>query len=192
MAMLLPLPVNRPALRGFWLFVGLAVGLITLVVGYLSGTGDWGERALVALLISAAVTIPGLVDPYLVWWPYRIWNWLVRRFSRLAIRYVTAVAFWTIVVPLGWTSKPRTFELSPSDRSTWRQRGTQPASTYSSQHHAADVGEGPSRLGSLASWRRAYGHGEARVLTPFLTMIAALDTEPTVEQAAPRNIYTLY
>lgn len=191
--MLLPIPVNRAALRGFWLFVSLAAGIVAASAAPLAGLEGWGRRSGVGILAAAAIAMPGLIDPLLVWWPYRIWNWSARRFSRIAIRYVTAVAFGTVMVSLAGLSKPARFERAPAGTSRWAARTTQTVESYRRQHHYPPVPgsteEGPD---DFTEWRRRSGHPGAWALRPFAAFIEALETEPLADNQPVRNIYTLY
>jgi hypothetical protein len=188
----LPTPPGRARLRAFWLVLSLAVGLALWAVLLRSGalTGTSGTLALMGATIAFASI--GLVHPYAAAVPYRAWNWLVHRFSVVAIRYVTAVAFWTVGLVFATDKRPGRFEHRIQSDSGWRPRTSQSLSAYKSQHTTA-VSEGdsgaPDRQTSPVTHMRppliwAFG--------PFVSLIRTLhvDRDPSKERSA--HIYTLY
>lgn len=190
--MLLPTPVNNAALRGFWLFVSIVTGLCTALVSALAFDGPTvGELLAMGLSLAAVMAAPGLMRPSIVWYPYRAWNWMARRFGRSAIQYVTAVGQFTVMLALSKASRPRVFERRPS-HSTWRKKGTQESGTYLSQSHIAPPDSFDGWREAFALWRRSSGHHLAGALVPFVMLIRALDTEEVRRQDSPDNIYTLY
>jgi hypothetical protein len=187
--MLLPVPVNRASLRGFWLFISITFGALIALLW--PGGGSWISRALGAVLVVGGVAIPGITYPPLVWWPYRIWNWLARRLSRLAARYITAVSFWTVIAPLKLMTRPRSFDPRPPG-STWTERGTQGADSYPSQYHRPVATDDDNTESEFTAWRRISQHEEAWALSPFLFAIRITATDTGTESTSAHNIYTLY
>lgn len=190
--LLLPTPADRASLRAFGVFVVIAVGVLAtaglLLVGRAPTLGG-------SAFVAAGVTVAGVavvLRPRAVWPAYRGWNWLVRHATRVALRYVTAVCFFTVVVALTWTTPPRRFATAPSDSSMWFARGTQPPEGYRSLAHDLTSVPSGSWTGPLRAWTRSSGHPEARMLLPFLWLLRVLDSEQARTGPAARHIYTLY
>lgn len=193
MMLLLQMPVNRGALRAFWLLLSFAMGLISLVVLALFGVADLGARIVTAVGVAALIATPGLVRPDLAWLPYRAWNWSARQFGMHAVRYVTAVCFFVVMPILRRTTGPRRFITASDEASMWLARGTQPSGMYASQYHdtGVDLSDG-SWIRPLRAWVRASGHRAALALVPFLVLVKVLHPEQAKVQPVSRNIYTLY
>lgn len=193
--MLLPMPVNRTALRGFWLFVSVFTGVLAALVLLLLGVNESIPLLAGVAMIVAILAVPGLLQPNLVWKPYRFWNWLARQLGAAAVRYVTAVCFFGVVSPLSRVTSPQHFILAPPERgkSMWMPRSTQSAAMYASLYHHSKAGRPSSRWTQpVRDWTRTSGHHEARTLLPFLRLSQFLDPQVAKGQPARRNIYTLY
>jgi hypothetical protein len=188
--LILPTPVNRAALRGFWLSISVLAGLIIAATLALVGWRSGASRAWVGLVTGLVVALPGLVRPSIIWFPYRTWNWLVRRFSVFAIAVVTAACYRFVMIVLSRISDPRQFETSPSG-STWRSRTTQAPSSYSSTHDHSSADSMNWRR-DIAEWRRDSGYRWSWALVPFIALIRWLDVEPSEARNRPSDIYTLY
>jgi hypothetical protein len=188
----LPTPPGRARLRAFWLVLSLAVGLALWAVPLLSGapTDASGTLALIGATIGFASI--GLAHPYAAAVPYRAWNWMVHRFSIVAIRYVTAVAFWTVGLVFASDNRPGRFEYRIQSDTGWRTRTCQSLSAYKSQHTTAvsqgSLGAPDQETSPVTTMRLPL----IWAFAPFMTLIRALhvDRDPSKERSA--HIYTLY
>lgn len=190
--MLLPTAVDRAALRSFWLVMSLGVGMATALLLLLVGVADLWGRLTVAAALTIVVAAPGLLLPYLVWPAYRVWNWAARHVAARAIRYVTAVCFFTVVRALSLTTPPARFETASDAPSMWKPRGTQAPSMYPSLYHDEDAVPQGSWTRPLRAWRRSSHHPEAWGLLPFLWLIRVLDVRQRQQPGASGRNYTLY
>lgn len=188
-SLLLPTPVNKAALRAFWLAVSLAIAVPATWVIRALGAEAVGSLTTFGL-VFAGVVIPVIVRPSIAWTPYRAWNWIIRRFSLRAIRAVTSIAFLLVMRPLSATSEPHQFERHTTSTS-WRQRETQSAGTYRSTHYDPN-GEQENTWSGLSSWRRKSGHRAVVLLSPFVALIRLLDVDAAASTDTPSDIYTLY
>lgn len=190
--MLLPIPSNRPLLRSFWLILSLATGLLAGFLAWLVAHAGPVAAVTIAGAILLAVAVPGLLFPYSVAWPYRGWNWAVRKFANVATRYVTAVCFWTVGLAFARASESERFEASPSGPSAWKPRSTQPADAYVSEYTERLGQEPGGRFGTVRAWMNAAGPPFAWAFLPFFVLIRWLDTGATERDTGSANIYTLY
>ena len=190
LSLLLPTPVNRAALRGFWLIISLAIALVVTLTTRALGLGDEVATVTTLGVVYAIIAVPVLLRPSLAWTPYRAWNWIVRRFSGPAIRAVSSVAFHLVMRPLSATTAAHQFRRQSSS-TTWEPRVTQSVETYPSTHYDEN-GAQEDMWGSLSSWRRISDHRPAVLLIPYVALIRLLDVEPAAKTDAPSDIYTLY
>ncbi len=203
---LLPSPPSPASLRGFWTFISLITGLVTSTVLGVLGPARWGW---IGLLVAISLAVPGLLRPALVSLPYRIWNGLARRYSEGASRYVSAVCFVTVTVPVSRASDPGRFHRSVHTRSSWVPRAgsaakppggagrdAQAPGSYASLHNSG--GEKPPPGGWIATmwrWARTSGNVWTWFLLPFLVLLRTLDTDrgAKAQSSLPSgDIYTLY
>lgn len=190
--MLLPIRSNLALLRSFWIVLSLGAGLIAGFVAWIPFGVSIGASVIAAGIAALTVMLPGLLFPYEIVLPYRGWNWMVRKFSDLAIRYVTGVCFGTVGFVLSLGSPSQRFELSSKEPSMWRSRGTQTAEAHLSQYREPLQPTGSHWTGPTRSWMRTTGPNLAWTLLPFLMLIRALHTGRDKKEGAPANVYTLY
>lgn len=190
--MLLPTRSNRALLRSFWIIMSLGGGVLSGAVAWLMAGVPFAPSLGTGGAVALIIALPGTLFPYSVATPYRAWNWIVRRFCALAVRYLTAVCFRTVGLALSVGAAPDRFESTHSGRSGWRGRGTQPREAYRGEDIEPFPGPPGSGFRSVRAWMRASGPRLSWTLLPFLELIRWLDTG-SVEQEAPSTyIYTLY
>lgn len=189
--MLLPKPPTSACLRTFWLLVSLNVGL--LVGAALAWNGGAVPAWVGGGLVAAAMSAPGLVRPYAVALPYRVWNVLAARVAGLLSRYVTAIGL-LVVALAGRSSAASRFVASSPGSSMWVERRSQPAAAYHSQYHDDRVGvEQDGWARSVRDWADRSGNRWAWSLVPLLRVLQLLDAAPEKGRpAAAPDIYTLY
>jgi hypothetical protein len=188
--LLLPTRSTRTSRRAFAIVLGIGMGAGLAAILSVSGLASNGTALMVTGAVILGTTLLALMFPYDIALPYRAWNRLVRTFSVHAIRYVTAVCFWTVIQALRWRSVSGRFEAVPQAGSTWRRRGTQPSQTYGEQYSMVAA---PNRSSSsLRQWMKEAGTPLAWALLPFIAVLRALDAAPHDWDAANTNIYTLY
>lgn len=147
---------------------------------------------LLALTISAVLAIPVLKDPFIVALPYQAWNWSVRHFSLLAVRYVTAVTFWTVGLIYSIGPHSSQFELNTSPNTTWKDRNTQTVQEYTSEYRNLLPVNGSHWTAPVRAWMNSRGPSLSWVFLPFLILIQLLETGTQKTDDDQTNIYTLY
>lgn len=191
--MLLPKPINRARLRAFWLLVTVAASSSVMLVRWVLDLWSGVNTTVLWLGLLLVLGAPGFLWPYRVQWVYRGWNFGARRAGRYIERYLTAVCFLTVVLPMSLGSPATRFERFPQSGTMWRPRGTQNGAAYSSQY-TDDRGspQGAAWSRSFLRWCRVSGHAQARVLLPFLWLLRLVDTNDDERRPVQGNIYTLY
>jgi hypothetical protein len=163
---------RRAHVAGLWV---VATGALFLCVGAaLSATGvavPWGWAAAVAVL----AVLPGLLwDQWFdsgVW----LWNGAVRRLASLMRRYVLAVSYYTLVVPLAPLGSPLGDALAAGAGSRWVTRRP----------------NGLEQARGLAGFAREPRNRWAACLFPLVFLLRVFRDEYQ-ETAPPASTYTLY
>lgn len=192
--MMMPKPPTRAGLRAFWalLCLGAAalMGAVLLALGVVDAAGATASSLATAIVLS----IPGLVRPYSVSLPYRCWNWLSSKMVTVLNRYVTAVCFIALVVPMS-TRRTASREFATSvPRSRWTERGTQEPRLYASQYDGRSADEYDLHwLVEVKQWGRESGRTWVWAMFPFLFLLRSWDGgRSTGSSGASNDIYTLY
>jgi hypothetical protein len=190
--MMLPRRSNLALLRSLWIVLSLLAGATVMLLAWLLPPFGGPTPAMAGAVAGLVILLPGLLFPYEIALVYRGWNWMTRRFSRFAVRYVTGVCFGSVGLALSLGSSPARFEAAPSGTSMWKARGTQSAEAYASQYHRLLPAGGPRWTGPVRSWMRDAGPRFAWALLPFLVLIRALHTGDEKRDGPPAHVYTLY
>jgi hypothetical protein len=135
----------------------------------------WGcGAAIAATFIAPACFNDGWLDNG-VWF----WNGAVRRINAWLRRYVIAVAYYGLIVPLGWIGVPGA-AADADGRRHWRP-------VDASGRHRTDAGT----RHDLAAFCRTSGHAWALCLMPVISLLLVLREEQQ-ESAPSSSTYTLY
>jgi hypothetical protein len=190
--MLLPTRSNRALLRSFWIVMSLGSGMLAGAVAWLVADVPFASSLRAGGAVALIIVLPGTLFPHSVATPYRAWNWIVRRFCALAVRYLTAVCFRTVGLASSVGAAPDRFESTHSGGSGWRGRSTQPREAYRCEDIEPFPGLSGSGFRSVQAWMRDSGPRLSWTLLPFLALIRWLDTGSVEQEAPSTNIYTLY
>lgn len=186
--MVVPFPHRRAWLRGFWLTMSLACGVLA---GALAWGLSAGGRVAVALIAAIAVAVPGLLRPDLVRPPLRVWNALARLFARAATVWLTTVAFHVVVGAMrGTGSSLRLPPPTPGD-SLWTPWPEGRAGNALADGIVAARSSRSGWVGDFLSWVRASANLWGLALLPLLLVLSTFETTQDVETPPP-GIYTLY
>ena len=180
-------PPTRSSLRIFWLLICLCAGfLISVLSAPLLSHGSLSLGTFLAL----GLALPGLLWPFSISVPYRLWNKLAREFARWARASIMAICY-VIFIAVSATGTSLNLDRPPSTQSRWIRRGTVAPAAYISQD--SGTWKGSSEKGwifAFLSWAVRSGALWACCLLPFLVLLSAFDTEQ--EYSVPTNIYTLF
>lgn len=182
----LPSQPNRRELRGFWSVVSLGVGALAAAVAPGSGPTPW----LIAAGAALATSLPGWLRPRSVGGLYGLWNRAAGLAGRAAARWVSAVTFYALVVPVAGAGSRMPWTGPDREASGWAPRPGGSGS-LDAQHRGARraTSEGPWHR-SLAVWARDTGNLWALGLVPLFALLRVL--RPKSERSLGENIYTLY
>jgi hypothetical protein len=173
----LPAPPRRGLLLGFWISISLFIGLLIALVHWL-----------VAIITVAALLLVGCCCPALLAFAYRAWNYVARRFSRIATALLTSICFFVVITVVGRSGKRLPLTLAAGTGSLWVKRGQIPSNAYFAQHNGTTP---PNGTGSaFFMWAIRSNNTWAVSLLPFLAVLSALAEEDEKHVAA--NIYTLF
>ncbi|MDR7468464.1 MAG: hypothetical protein QN176_14400 [Armatimonadota bacterium] len=186
--MVVPFPHRRAWLRGFWLTMSLACGVLA---GALAWGLSAGGRVAVALIAAIAVAVPGLLRPDLARQPLRAWNALARLVARAAAAWLTAVAFHVVIRAMRGTGSSLRPEPPVPQESLWTPWPEGRTGDILADGIVAARSAGSGWVGAFASWVRASRNLWGLALLPVLLVLSALDTPQEVETPPP-GIYTLY
>lgn len=192
--MMMPKPPTRASLRAFWALLCLAaagiMGALLLGLGVVDATGASASSLAAAIVLG----VPGLARPYSVSLPYRCWNWLASKMVTVLSRYVTAVCFMAVVVPMSTRMTPSREFATSVRKSRWTERGTQEPKLYASQYDGRSADEGELHwLAEVTQWGRESGRSWLWPLLPFLALLRSLDGgRSTGASGVSSDIYTLY
>ena len=186
---MIALPPSHPVcLRGFSILIGAFGALLIGACLFLSGIqSPLGLGAASGFVLS----LPGLLRPKLLSWPYRAWNKLAVEFARWASLLVMTVLFYVVFVAVGRSGSALGLDRPASNESLWKPRRTLAPDAYKAQYPQ------PSRASSedgfifpFFSWATQTGNLWARFLLPYILLLSALGS--VEEQELPTDIYTLF
>lgn len=183
---ILPSRPNRRELRGFWGIVSLGVGGLVIVLMPWDGPRAW----LVAAGAFLAASLPGWFRPRWVESVYELWNRTAGLAGRAGARWVSMVAFYALVVPVGQAGSRMPWTGPEGSATGWAPRSGR-ISSLAAQHRGArgETSEVPWYR-SLVGWARDSGNYWALGLVPLLGLLRLL--RPKTERSLGENIYTLY
>jgi hypothetical protein len=184
----LPSPRTRGSLIGFWVVVCSLTGLfLLLVLGRFMGR----PVGVGTLALFAGLSLPILVFPGLAAFPYRLWHFVARRFSRFAERMLLWISFYVVAMPVGVLGGRLVLDRPSAGESLWLRRSTQKAETYPLQDYVLPEGFMKRKpVLELTVWMFRSQHYWAVGLLPFIYLISMLQVE---DRPAPTsNIYTLF
>lgn len=184
----LPFPRTRGALIGFWLVVcGMTGVCLSFVLGQFA---SWAY-AVGTFGVCVGISLPVLFFPRMAVFPYRLWHFVARRFSRLAERMLLWISFYVVVVPVGVMRGGLILDRPTPGQSVWVPRSTQKVTTYPLQDCVMPQGfVNRSRAVELLVWMFQSRRDWALGLLPFIYLISVLQVEDRPTPSA--NIYTLF
>jgi hypothetical protein len=177
------LSFRRAQVAGFWAVLTPLVALAAAVLAAslsLRAPAAWGSGSAIALIA------PGLVSRSWFGFGVRVWNGCAWRTAAVLRAYVTAVAYYLVVVPVGWSTANR-LGLRDADARGW-------TGVHDDSVDPAGVRPLPAAPGTWFGSLCAYAGGGgwwSLALAPALWTLAQLG-DGHRESAPPSSTYTLY
>jgi len=182
----LPYPVTRICLRSFWSLICLFAGVLIGVLWPLPlSVGSFGLGIILALTLA----LPGLLWPFLVSVPYRVWNKLAREFARWTRPLIIGICY-VIFIAVGRMGTSLRLAPPTSTESRWVTRRTLAPATYVSQYSVPLKESSQKWIPTFLSWAVHSGNLWACCLLPFLVLLSVVKTDQ--EDIFPADIYTLF
>jgi len=186
---MITLPPSDPVcLRSFSVLIGAFGALLIVAFLFLSGTDS--PLSLGAAL-GFVLSLPGLLWPKVMSWPYRAWNKLALEFARWSGLLLMVISFYIVLVAVGRTGSYLKLHQPDSDESSWVPRQTLAPKAYQAQY--PNTARLPLETGFVfpfVSWAVRSGNFWACFLFPFIWLFSALDSPR--EHDLPSDIYTLF
>ena len=187
--MILPTSPTRLWLLSFWLVISLLMGTAIGVLLWILISPVW---SLIGPVLSALLGITGLMRPRLVTRPYKIWNGIAKKFTRIARLCVAGACFYIIFIAVGRTGA--NIGLTPPDGNTktlWFSRSATAGrvDVYEPKATGKESTQ-TSWIKAFISWAIESRNVWACCLLPFLLLLRTHETEE--QSSFPKHIYTLY
>src|SRR5215470_15681379 len=120
-------PLHPVCLRSFSILIGaLGASLIGAILFFSGVHSSWSLTA----ALGFAFSLPGLLWPKVMCWPYRAWNQLALEFARWSGLILMAISFYIVLVAVGRTGSYLKLRQPKWDESLWEPRQSLPPKAY--------------------------------------------------------------
>jgi hypothetical protein len=189
MTLSIPSEERRALVRGFWLTISGLTAMPWLAVAW------WTRQAAFAYVGVFGAVLLGLVSSVgegFVWRVYRAWNRrLVRPFTTLATRVVTAICFFIVFVAVGRAGSRMRLAVTGGASTSWASRTSLARDAYRTLFAVASSERADaSWIANYWRWATQTENFWAVSLLPFLAVLNLLTDEEEI--AVQTNIYTLF